>query len=98
LRVVVSVSSARAAGVRLATNANSAVLPLGGRYVVDFFATSVGLVVEVAGGVHRGSHAADRRREETLRRLGYRVVHVQAKLVLRDLKAALAAVRAAMAG
>jgi very-short-patch-repair endonuclease len=73
-------------------------VPLGKRYIVDFFAPSVGLVVEVDGGVHRGSCAADRRRNETLRRLGYRVVRVQAALVLHDVEAAFAAVRAAMAG
>jgi very-short-patch-repair endonuclease len=73
-------------------------MPLGKRYIVDFFAPSVGLVVEVDGGVHRGSCAADRRRNETLRRLGYRVVRVQAALVLHDVEAAFAAVRAAMAG
>jgi very-short-patch-repair endonuclease len=42
---------------------------LGGRYIVDFFAPSVGLVVEADGGAHRASRAADRRRDETLRQL-----------------------------
>jgi very-short-patch-repair endonuclease len=42
---------------------------LGGRYIADFFAPSVGLVVEVDGGVHRSSRAADRRRDERLQRL-----------------------------
>ena len=71
---------------------------LGARRIVDFFAPSVGLVVEVDGGVHRTSRAADRRRDELLRWLGYRVVHVQAELVLCDLEEALAAVSAALAG
>ena len=44
---------------------------LGGRYIVDFFAPSVGLVVEVDGGIHRTSRAADRRRDARLHRLGY---------------------------
>ena len=70
---------------------------LGGRYIADFFAPSVGLVVEVDGGVHRGSCVADRRRDETLRRLGYRVVRVEAALVMRDTAAVLAVVRAALA-
>jgi very-short-patch-repair endonuclease len=55
----------------------------------------VGLVVEVDGSVHRGSGAADRRRDEKLRRLGYRVVRVDAALVLRDVQAALAIIAAA---
>lgn len=70
---------------------------LGGRYIVDFFAPSVGLVVEVDGGVHRGSRAADRGRDEKLRRLGYRIVRVDAALVMADVEAAVKIVRAALA-
>ena len=71
-------------------------VPLSGRYIADFFAPSVGLVVEVDGGVHRCSRSADRRRDGRLRRLGYRVVRVAAALVLRDAQAALAIIRAAL--
>ena len=70
-------------------------VPLGARYIADFFAPSVGLVVEVDGGVHRNRHSADRRRDEKLRRLGYRVVRVDAVLVLRAVEAALAIIAAA---
>lgn len=70
---------------------------LGGRYIVDFFAPSVGLVVEVDGGVHRVRRAADRRRDEKLRRLGYRVVRVAAALVMADVEAAVKVVSAALA-
>jgi very-short-patch-repair endonuclease len=73
-------------------------VPLGERYIADFFAPSVGLVVEVDGGVHRCRRAADRRRDEKLRRLGYRVVRVQAALVSRNVAAALEVVRGALAG
>jgi very-short-patch-repair endonuclease len=69
---------------------------LGGRYITDFFAPSVGLVVEVDGNVHHSSSAADARRDELLRRLGYRVVHVGAAQVLRDVEAAIQVVRAAL--
>jgi very-short-patch-repair endonuclease len=69
---------------------------LGGRYIVDFFAPSVGLVVEVDGGVHRTSRSADRRRDEKLQRLGYRVVRVDSVLATRSVEAALAIVRAAL--
>ena len=71
---------------------------LGGRYIVDFFAPSVGLVEEVDGSVHCTSRTADRRRAEALRRLGYRVVHVEAALVLHDVESALAVVRRAITG
>ncbi len=69
---------------------------LGGRYIADFFAPSVGLVVEVDGGVHRGRRTADRRRDEKLQRLGYRVVRVQAALVLGQVKKALAVISAVL--
>jgi very-short-patch-repair endonuclease len=69
---------------------------LGGRYIVDLFAPSVGLVVEVDGGVHSGRRAADRGRDAQLGRLGYRIVRVDAALVLGNADAALAAVGAAM--
>jgi very-short-patch-repair endonuclease len=71
-------------------------VPLGDRYIADFFAPSVGLVVEVDGGVHRGSRSADRRRDEKLRRLGYRILRVEAALVLRAPGEALAAIQAAL--
>jgi very-short-patch-repair endonuclease len=69
---------------------------LADRYIADFFAPSVGLVVEVDGGAHRASRAADRRRDEKLRRLGFRVVRVPASLVLRDSRQALAIIRFAL--
>ena len=69
---------------------------LGERYIVDFFAPSVGLIVEVDGGVHRGSRAADRRRDAQLQRAGYRIVRVDAALVMRNAAAALAVVSAAL--
>ena len=71
-------------------------VPLGDRYIADFFAPSKRLIVEVDGSVHRGSRAADRRRDEKLRRLGYRVVRVEASLVLHNLQTALAIVAAAL--
>jgi very-short-patch-repair endonuclease len=69
---------------------------LGGRYIVDFFAPSVGLVVEVDGGVHRSRRAADRRKDERLQRLGYRVVRVDAALISRNIAAAVALVHSAL--
>jgi very-short-patch-repair endonuclease len=69
---------------------------LGERYIADFFAPSVGLVVEVDGGIHRLSRAADRRRDEWLMRRGFRVVRVGVSLVLRNPHAVLAQVRVAL--
>lgn len=69
---------------------------LGERYIADFFAPAVGLVVEVDGGAHRNSRAADRRRDEWLRRRGYRVVRVRAAAVLASPTEALAVIRSAL--
>ena len=69
---------------------------LGGRFIVDFFASAAGLVVEVDGGYHSRRRAADASRDRKLRRLGYRVVRLEAELVLRNLPAAIAIVRAAL--
>ena len=67
-----------------------------GSFILDFFASSVRLVVEVNGGYHAQRRAADARRDEKLRRAGLRVVRVSADLVLADVERAVATVRAAM--
>ena len=64
------------------------------RFIVDFLAPSARLVVEVDGSYHAQRRSADRRRDEKLRRWGYRVLRLEAELVLRDLPAALALVAA----
>ena len=64
--------------------------------VRGFFASSIGLVVEVDGGYHARRRRADESRDRKLRRLGYRVIRLQAELVLRDLPAAVGLIRAAL--
>jgi very-short-patch-repair endonuclease len=59
------------------------------RFVVDFLAPAVRLIVEVDGGYHSRRVAADARRDRVLQRLGYRVVRVEAELVRRNLAGAL---------
>ena len=71
-------------------------VPLG-RYIADFVAPSAKLVVEVDGGYHAGRVGADARRDRELARLGYRVVHIPAELVVSDLERVKAIVRAAVA-
>ena len=71
-------------------------VPLGGRYIADFAAPAVRLVVEVDGKYHARRRNADARRDRALARLGYRVVRVDAELVMRDLAAAVARVRQAL--
>jgi very-short-patch-repair endonuclease len=57
----------------------------------------VKLVVEVDGPYLERRATADARRERVLRRLGYRVLRLEAALVLGALPVALARVRAALA-
>ena len=71
-------------------------VPVGARFIADFCAPSIKLIVEVDGGYHARRRAADGSRERKLARLGYRVVRLEAELVLRDLPAAVALVRAAL--
>jgi very-short-patch-repair endonuclease len=52
--------------------------------------------VEVDGGVHRERRTVDRRRDQRLRRLGFRVVRIAAELVLRDPERALEIIRAVL--
>ena len=65
-------------------------------FIADFYAPSARLVVEVDGGYHARRVTADGRRDRKLARAGYRIVRVQAELVMRDVAAALRAVRRAL--
>ncbi len=73
-------------------------LVVGGRYIADFAAPAVRLIVEVDGGYHARRVAADARRDRALRRDGWRVLRLPAQLVLRSPAEAVAAVRAALRG
>jgi len=66
-----------------------------GRYVADFVAPRERLVVEVDGGWHAGRRAADERRDAKLRRMGYRVLRLDAEIVLRELPVVVERVRGA---
>ena len=71
-------------------------VPVCGRFIADLLAPAVKLVVEIDGGYHERRRAADERRDRVLARAGYRVLRLEAELVLRDLPAALARMRAAI--
>jgi very-short-patch-repair endonuclease len=68
-----------------------------GRYIADFLAPSVRLIVEVDGGYHSQRAAADARRDRNLRRLGYTILHLEAALILQQMPLAVNMVRAAVA-
>jgi very-short-patch-repair endonuclease len=67
-----------------------------GRFIADFAAVGARLVVEVDGGYHAERRAADARRDRALARLGYRVLRLEAALVLEQPLEALARVREAL--
>ena len=67
-----------------------------GALIVDFFAPSRGLVVEVDGPIHQYRRDVDRIRDAALGDRGLRVVRVDADLVECDLDGALAVVRHAL--
>jgi very-short-patch-repair endonuclease len=71
-------------------------VPLAG-YICDFVCASHRLIVEVDGAQHARHRAADARRDGCLRRLGYGVLRLQAKLVLNQPASAVAVVVAALA-
>ena len=71
-------------------------VPLGGWYVVDFLASREKLIVEVDGECHARRTEIDARRDRALRRLGYRVLRLDAELVMSRLPEALARIRAAL--
>ena len=86
-----SALSARKLGVQFRRE-----VPVLGRYIVDFCAPSVRLVVEVDGACHADRRAADARRDAALRGAGYRVLRLEAQLVMQSLSEAVALVRAAL--
>ena len=65
-------------------------------FIADFYAPCARLIVEVDGGYHARRVTADTRRDRKLTRAGYLVVRLQAELVMRDLPAAVLAVRRAL--
>jgi very-short-patch-repair endonuclease len=67
-----------------------------GEFVADFAVPSTKLIIEVDGGRHVGRAAADARRDRKLTRLGWRVLRLEAELVLREPEVALARVREAL--
>ncbi len=64
-----------------------------GRFIADFAAPSVRLVVEVDGGYHAQRKAADARRDRDLARAGWRVLRLDAALVVQRLPEAVERMR-----
>jgi very-short-patch-repair endonuclease len=86
-----SALSARQLGVQFRRQ-----VPLAGRFIVDFAAPSARLVVEVDGASHAHRGGADKRRDRALTALGWRVLRLDAALVMSDLASAVALVQRAL--
>jgi len=71
-------------------------LRVGASLIADLLAPEVRLVVEVDGGYHATRQRADARRDRALERAGYRVLRLEAELVMSDLAEAVGRVRAAV--
>jgi very-short-patch-repair endonuclease len=56
-------------------------VPLCGNYIVDFYASSVRLVVEIDGVYHAGRVRLDAKREARLCKAGYHVLRLTDELV-----------------
>ena len=67
-------------------------VPLLGRYIADLLAPQVRLIVEVDGEYHALRRRHDERRDRALAAAGYRVLRLQASMVLGDLSAAVASI------
>ena len=67
-----------------------------GHAIADFFAPELQLVVEVDGIQHAQRRARDARRDRELRRLGCRVLRIEAQVVLQNLPLAVELVREAV--
>ncbi len=71
-------------------------VPLLGRFIADFLAPAQRLVIEVDGAYHGERGRADARRDAALERAGYRIVRLEASLILGDIELALSVIRAAI--
>lgn len=72
-------------------------VPVGGKYIADFLAPAVRLIVEVDDRTHELKRTADARRARDLGRLGYRVLRLPAELVRGNLEEAVSLIVTAIA-
>ena len=73
-------------------------VPLLGRFIADFYVPAPWLVIEIDGAYHAERARADARRDAALKRAGYRLVRLEASLIVSDLEGALGLIRAALFG
>jgi leucyl-tRNA synthetase len=71
-------------------------VPIAGNCIADFVCASRKLVIEVDGPHHAARAQADARRDAALARLGYRILRLEAGLVVHQLPVALGRIRQAL--
>ena len=71
-------------------------MPLRGRFIADFYAPAVRLVIEVDGAYHAGHLPSDARRDAALARAGYRVLRFEASIIVSNIESALGRIPAAL--
>ena len=67
-----------------------------GRFIADFVAPSVKLIVEVDGEYHAARRVAHARRDRVLARMGYRVLRLEVSLLEQQPEVAVARIPAAL--
>ncbi|HEX3849952.1 MAG TPA: DUF559 domain-containing protein [Polyangiaceae bacterium] len=73
-------------------------VPLLGRFIADFLASAERLVIEVDGPYHGERARADARRDAALERAGYRMLRIEASLLVSDIESTLRRIQAALRG
>ncbi len=64
-----------------------------GNYIVDFFCARLNVVIEIDGSTHNNKYEYDARRDNYLRSLGLRVLHIYDEDVKQDMLGVLQIVR-----
>ncbi len=64
-----------------------------GNYIVDFFCARLNVVIEIDGSTHNNKYEYDARRDNYLRSLGLRVLHIYDEDVKQDMSGVLQIVR-----
>jgi len=56
-----------------------------GNYIVDFYCSKLGLIVEIDGITHNNKQTYDQKRDEYLEKLGLKILHINAYSVLNNI-------------
>ncbi|WP_320111206.1 DUF559 domain-containing protein [Draconibacterium orientale] len=57
-----------------------------GNYIVDFFCKDLKLIIELDGTIHRFQKSKDKKREEDLKAMGYKIIRFQNQEILKNIR------------